>query len=124
MKFKQHIQQLVLMLPCGAIALFSLPAIAQTNNIPPNQQRPPATFEQYPYRPACEQLSAVPGGTSDWLAWGPVVNGAHQNWRGIAATTPTDKVYSQLAAVGLCVEGGAVVPLSLSESSACSDPQI
>lgn len=102
----RHLQQLALLLP-SAIALSPITAIAQTNSIPPNQQRPPATFEQYPYRPACEQLSAVPGGTSKWLAWGPVVDGAHQNWRGIAATTPTDKVYSQLAAVGLCVEGGA-----------------
>ena len=115
------LQPLTLVLP-SAIVLSCLSAIAQTNNIPPNQQRPPATFEQYPYRPACEQLSAVPGGTSAWLAWGPVVDGVHQNWRGIAAATPTDNVYSQLAAVGLCVEGGAVVPLSLAESSAANNP--
>ena len=106
-----------LALPAFAAAA-TLPAIAQPSNIPPNQQRPPATFEQYPYRPACEQLSAVPGGTPDWLAWGPVIDGQHQSWRGVRAATPTHQIYTQLATVGICVEGGAVVPLSLSESAA------
>ncbi|MEO0374116.1 MAG: hypothetical protein AAF329_05695 [Cyanobacteria bacterium P01_A01_bin.17] len=87
------------------------------------QQRPPATYEGiYPYRPACRQLTARPGATAGWLAWGPTVSGEHQNWWGIEANAPTDEVYRRLAEVGLCVIGGEVVPLDIAELSSALSP--
>ena len=85
-------------------------AIAQTINIPTAQQRSPATFEQYPYRPACRQLTAAPGSADGWFAWGPTIQGEHQNWRGIEANVPPEQAYERLAAVGLCVLDGELVP--------------
>ena len=89
-------------------------AIAQ--DIPSAQQKSPAGIEGFPYRPACSQLSAVPGGTAGWLAWGVTVDGTHQTWKGLKASTATDKVYQTLASLGLCVEGGAIVPLTMSQA--------
>lgn len=97
-------------------------AIAQ--EIPTDQQRSPAGKDSFPYRPACSQLSAVPGGSAGWLAWGPVVDGAHQNWKGMQASIATDTVYRHLAAMGLCVEGGAIVPLSVEQVTAAADEDL
>ena len=87
-------------------------AIAQTINIPTAQQRSPATFEQYPYRPACRQLTAAPGSADGWFAWGPTIAGEHQNWRGIEANVPPERAYERLAVVGLCVMDGELVPFA------------
>ena len=105
-------------IPLALAAAVAAPVIAQTGSIPQNQQRSPAGLESFPYRPACEQLTAAPGGSPDWLAWGPTVGGKHQTWRGVKVATPANKIYSQLAAVGLCVEGGVIVPLSIADGSA------
>ena len=110
---------LSLSIPLALAATVAAPAVAQTGNIPPNQQRAPAGLD-FPYRPACSQLSAVPGGSPDWLAWGPMINGEHQTWRGMKASTPTNEIYRQLAAVGLCVEGGVIVPLSMADGAAAT----
>ena len=106
-------------IPLALAATVAAPAVAQTANIPPNQQRAPAGLD-FPYRPACSQLSAVPGGSPDWLAWGPMINGEHQTWRGVKASTPANEIYRQLAAVGLCVEGGVIVPLSMADGAAAT----
>ena len=95
-------------------------AIAQ--DIPTTQQRPPATFEQYPYRPACRQLTAAPGSVPGWFAWGPTIEGEHQNWRGIEANVPSERAYERLAAVGLCVQDGELVPLTAIEASKARSP--
>ena len=91
-------------------------AKASTNpvrTIPEAQQRPPATFEgRYSYRPACRQLTAAPGGAPGWFAWGPTIEGKHQNWRGVEASVPPEEAYQRLAVVGLCVLDGELVPLS------------
>ncbi|MEL7520004.1 MAG: hypothetical protein AAGJ80_00040 [Cyanobacteria bacterium J06553_1] len=89
-------------------------AIAQ--NVPVAQQKSPATFEQYPYRPACRQLTAAPGGSAGWFAWGPTIDGEHQNWRGIEASVPPEQAYERLAAIGLCVIDGELVPLAAAEA--------
>ena len=95
-------------------------AIAQ--DIPTVQQRPPATFEQYPYRPACRQLTAAPGSAPGWFAWGPTVEGEHQNWRGIEANVPPEQAYERLAAVGLCVQAGELVPFTSLAASEARSP--
>ena len=100
-----------------SLALVAAPAIAQPANIPQSQQRSPAGLETYPYRPACKQLTAAPGGSADWLAWGPLVNGEHQTWHGLKTATATTEIYQHLATAGLCVEGGVVVPLSITDGS-------
>ena len=104
------------------LAAATVPALAQTVNIPQNQQRSPAGLETFPYRPACEQLTAAPGGSAEWLAWGPMVNGEHQTWHGLKAATATNEIYQHLAAAGLCVEGGVVVPLSIADGSIAAAP--
>ena len=89
---------------------------------PTTQQRSPATFDQYPYRPACRQLTAAPGGAPGWFAWGPTVEGEHQNWRGIEANVPPEQAYERLAAVGLCVQAGELVPFHALEASEARSP--
>ena len=109
---KTQLQQLALSLSLLVAAAGS--AIAQ--DIPAAQQRSPATFDNYPYRPACRQLTAAPGSTPGWFAWGPTVEGEHQNWRGIEANVPPERAYERLAAVGLCVQDGELVPFASLES--------
>ena len=104
--------RLVLAFPLALVAAGS--AVAQT--IPATQQQAPATFDQYPYRPACRQLTAAPGRTDGWFAWGPTIEGEHQNWRGIEANVPPKRAYERLAAVGLCVQDGELVPFSTLEA--------
>ena len=109
---KPHLfQSIALSLPLALVAVTG----ATAQNIPTNQQRSPATFDQYPYRPACRQLTAAPGRVPGWLAWGPTVEGEHQNWRGIKANVPPERAYEQLAAVGLCVQDGELVPFAALE---------
>ena len=55
------------------------------------------------------QRPVVPPG---WLAWGPTIEGKHQNWRGIEANVAPEKAYERLASVGLCVVDGELVPWS------------
>ena len=105
---KKLLLRLALSFPLAMV--FAGSGIAQA--IPAAQQKPPATFEQYPYRPACRQLTAAPGGAPGWFAWGPTIEGKHQNWRGIEATVVTEKAYVRLASVGLCVIDGELVPWS------------
>lgn len=103
----KQLQQIASSLPLVLAAATG--AVAQEISV--EQQRPPATFEQvYPYRPACRQLTAAPGGADGWFAWGPTVEGVHQNWRGIEASVAPEKAYERLAAVGLCVLDGELVP--------------
>ena len=97
------------------LALVAATGRAIAQDIPTAQQRPPATFEQYPYRPACRQLTAAPGGAAGWFAWGPTIEGEHQNWRGIEANVPPERAYERLAAVGLCVQDGELVPFAALE---------
>ncbi|PZO13839.1 MAG: hypothetical protein DCF25_15570 [Leptolyngbya foveolarum] len=78
--------------------------------IPAAQQRSPATYEQYPYRPACRQLTAAPGSAAGWLAWGPTVEGTHQNWKGLQSSVAPEDAYQRLADIGLCVVDGELVP--------------
>ena len=111
--------QLALTFPL-VVAAATGSAIART--IPAAQNKPPATFDQYPYRPACRQLTAAPGGVAGWFAWGPTVEGQHQNWRGIEANVPPEQAYERLAAVGLCVQDGELVLLSAVESAAALTP--
>ena len=93
-------------------------AIAQT--IPVEQQRSPATFDQYPYRPACRQLSAVPGGSAGWLAWGPTIEGEHQSWKGLESSVAPEDAYQILAETGLCVPNGELVPFTEIDGAATS----
>ena len=106
--------RLALAFPLAMVTASS--AIAQT--IPASQNKPPATFDQYPYRPACRQLTAAPGSADGWFAWGPTVEGKHQNWRGVEASVPPEQAYERLAAIGLCVLDGELVPLESSTDSA------
>ena len=103
-----RLQSIALSLPLALVAAVG----ASAQEIPATQMRSPASFEQYPYRPACRQLTAAPGSVPGWLAWGPTVEGEHQNWRGIEANVPPEQAYKRLAAVGLCVQDGELVPLS------------
>ena len=103
---KKRLLNLALAFPLAMVAAGS--AAAQT--VPANQNRSPATFEQYPYRPACRQLTAAPGSADGWFGWGPTIQGKHQNWRGIEASVPPEQAYKRLAAVGLCVLDGELVP--------------
>lgn len=109
---KTQRQQLALTLSLLVAAAGS--AIAQ--DIPAAQQRSPATFDNYPYRPACRQLTAAPGRVPGWFAWGPTVEGEHQNWRGIEANVSPERAYERLAAVGLCVPDGELVPFAALEA--------
>ena len=110
--------RLALAFPLALVAAGS--AVAQS--IPATQQRSPAIFDQYPYRPACRQLTAAPGGTPGWFAWGPTVEGEHQNWRGIEANVPPEQAYERLAALGLCVQAGELVPFAALEASKARSP--
>ena len=110
--------QLALAFPLAMVAAGS--AIAQS--IPAAQQKSPATFDQYPYRPACRQLTAAPGRADGWFAWGPTIEGEHQNWRGIEANVPPEQAYERLAAVGLCVLDGELVPLTAIEADETLTP--
>ncbi len=105
------LQSLALSLPLTLIAV----ATALAQDIPAAQQRSPATFDDYPYRPACRQLTAAPGRVPGWFSWGPTVEGEHQNWRGIEANVPPEQAYERLAAVGLCVQAGELVPFATLE---------
>ncbi|MEO0373240.1 MAG: hypothetical protein AAF329_01175 [Cyanobacteria bacterium P01_A01_bin.17] len=89
-------------------------AVAQTLTIPTAQQKPPATLEdRYPYRPACVQLIPQVSKTNpDFIAWGPVIGGKQQIWYGLPALMSLQKAQEQLAALGLCVAGGEVVPFT------------
>ena len=100
--------RLALSFPLAMVAAGS----GSAQETPAAQQKPPATFEQYPYRPACRQLTAAPGGAPGWFAWGPTIEGKHQNWRGIEANVASEKAYERLASVGLCVMDGELVPWS------------
>ena len=104
-------------LPLALVAAVTAPVLAQSVNIPQTQQRSPDGLETFPYRPACNQLTAAPGGSAEWLAWGPIVNGEHQTWHGLKAGTATNEIYQHLATAGLCVEGGVIVPLSIADGS-------
>ena len=115
---KTLLLNLALAFPLAMVSAGS--AIAQT--IPNAQNKSPATFDQYPYRPACRQLTAAPGGAPGWFAWGPTVEGEHQNWKGIEANVPPEQAYERLAAVGLCVQAGELVPFTPLEASARSAP--
>lgn len=90
------------------------PAAAVAVDIPSAQQRGPATLEDaYPYRPSCQQL--VPQGSANnpaFNAWGPVIDGRHQNWYGLPNTKPVDQAYKLLDELGFCVTGGVTVPWS------------
>ena len=115
---KTLLLKLALTFPLAMVAAGS--AVAQS--IPTAQNKPPATFDQYPYRPACRQLTAAPGGTPGWFAWGPTIEGAHQNWRGIEADVPPEQAYERLAAIGLCVQDGELVPLTAIEADETLTP--
>ncbi len=106
-------QSLALSLPLALVAATGVNA----QDIPANQQRSPATHEQYPYRPACRQLTAAPGSAAGWLAWGPTIEGEHQNWKGLQSTVAPEAAYQRLADIGLCVTDGELVPFEqISES--------
>ena len=81
---------------------------------------PPLTST--PIVPACRQLTAAPGGAAGWFAWGPTIEGQHQNWRGIEASLPPEQAYERLAAIGLCVQAGELVPFTPLEASANLSP--
>ena len=115
---KTLLLNLALAFPLALVSAGS--AIAQT--IPNAQNKSPATFDQYPYRPACRQLTAAPGGAAGWFAWGPTIEGQHQNWRGIEASLPPEQAYERLAAIGLCVQAGELVPFTPLEASANLSP--
>ena len=104
------------------LAIVAALGSAAAQDIPTTQQKSPATFDQYPYRPACRQLTAAPGRADGWFAWGPTVEGEHQNWRGIEANVPPEQAYERLATVGLCVQGGELVPLSAIEADETLTP--
>ena len=94
-------------------------ASAQTPTIPAAQNRPPATLDgRYPYRPACVQLiPQISAKNSDFIAWGPVIGGKHQVWYGLPATIGISKALEELAALGLCVTNGEVVPFASIEGA-------
>lgn len=101
---------LTLALSVGVLAISSsAPSFAE---VPPAQQRGPATLEdRYPYRPSCRQL--VPQGSDTnpaFNAWGPVIDGQHQNWYGLSSAVSVPDAYQQLDALGFCVSGGVTVP--------------
>ena len=112
------LQSLALSFPLTLLAA----ATALAQDIPATQQRSPATFDNYPYRPACRQLTAAPGSAPGWFAWGPTVEGEHQNWRGIEANVPPEQAYERLAAVGLCVQAGELVPFTSLAASKARSP--
>lgn len=101
-------------------------AIAQTTAlpIPAGQQRSPAGIDAFPYRPACTQLTAAPGGAPGWYAWGPVVDGEHQSWKGLKGDIAPETIYKMLSSIGLCVDGGAMVPLTLEQAQAASSEEL
>ena len=101
-----RLQSIALSLPLALVAAIG----ASAQEIPATQMRSPASFEQYPYRPACRQLTAAPGSAAGWLAWGPVVEGEHQNWKGLQSTVAPEDAYTTLADIGLCVVDGELVP--------------
>ena len=104
---KPHLfQSIALSLPLALVAVTG----ATAQNIPINQQRSPASFDEFPYRPACRQLTAAPGGAAGWLAWGPTIKGEHQNWKGLQSTVAPEAAYQRLADIGLCVTDGELVP--------------
>ena len=115
---KTLLLNLALAFPLALVSAGS--AIAQT--IPNAQNKSPATFDQYPYRPACRQLTAAPGGAAGWFAWGPTIEGEHQNWKGIEANVPPEQAYERLAAVGLCVQAGELVPFTSLAASKARSP--
>ena len=122
---KTLLLKLALTFPLAMVAAGSaipLEGTAIAQSIPAAQNKPPATFDQYPYRPACRQLTAAPGGAAGWFAWGPTIEGQHQNWRGIEANVPPEQAYERLAAIGLCVLDGELVPLTAIEAAADLTP--
>ena len=114
---KKRLLNLAFAFPLAMVAASS--ATAQT--ILASQNRSPATFEQYPYRPACRQLTAAPGSADGWFGWGPTIKGEHQNWRGIEASVPPEQAYKRLAAVGLCVLDGELVPFEQVGAGSATD---
>ena len=94
-------------------------AIAQNiPNVKINHRRPLTS----PLSSACRQLTAAPGGAPGWFAWGPTIEGVHQNWKGVEANVPPEQAYERLAAMGLCVQAGELVPFSPLEASKARSP--
>lgn len=94
--------------------VLSTPALSQplAQKIPADQRRSPATLDDdYPYRPSCRQLIPQLSATNpNFTAWGPVIGGTHQIWYGLPTGMDIAKAISELDALGLCVEGGEMVP--------------
>ena len=93
------------------LLLLAAPAAA-TQAIPPGQQGGPATLEDvYPYRPACRQLVPVTSRANpSFNAWGPVIEGKHQNWYGLKNDLSIEAAFSALDSLGFCAAGGSMVP--------------
>lgn len=88
-------------------------------NAPTNiyQLRSPAGHPDIPYRPSCFQIEPQQGSVEGWIAWGPVINGQHQNWLGLPQNLDIAQVYDTLDAYGLCVKGGDEVPFVAVDNS-------
>jgi hypothetical protein len=95
-----------------------------TTGIPEFQQTNP-TGHDLPYLPICTQLEARPGSAEGWSAWGPVINGEHQNWLGIPSSWEEGRSHQELEAYGFCTtkEGAITVPYEVEDSSETSQNQ-
>ena len=108
------LSQLAYLLPIALSVSWSVvsgtAALAQT--IPIDQQRSPAALEdKYPYRPNCLQLIPQLSATNPaFTAWGPVIGGKHHIWYGLPTGMEIAKAITELDALGLCVQGGEMVP--------------
>ena len=95
-KMKTLLLSLALAFPLAMVAAGS--ATAQT--IPASQNKPPATYDQYPYRPACRQLTAAPGSAAGWFGWGPTIKASIRTGEALRRTYHPSKptsVWPQLA---------------------------
>lgn len=109
-------------LPVAIAAALTTSAIAQTATIPASQQQPPAGVDSSPYRPACSQLSAqVSPKNPAFIGWGVVADGTFAPWYGLPADMGTGEALKQLDSLGLCVKGGAIVPLSVADVPATAE---
>lgn len=106
------------------LALVAGGGFAPAAAIPANQQRPPATLEgRYDVRPACSQLTAIPGSTAGWSGWGPTVGGMqHEVWYGLPSGKTLQQAHRALSELGFCVLGGIAVNLAAPEFSAEDTP--
>ncbi len=59
--------------------------------------------------PQCSAMQPRPGGAPGWMAWGPVVDGQHQNLLGIPADWDDARARAELESYGYCTSTPAPV---------------